>query len=95
MVGLGETMEELLQTFHDLREVRCDALTIGQYLAPTRDKHHPVVKFYRPEEFAELAACAKKLGFLSVAAGPFVRSSYNAAEVFEESKRRVRKEGNP
>ncbi|UCF33376.1 MAG: lipoyl synthase [Phycisphaerales bacterium] len=93
MVGLGETMEELHQTFHDLREVGCDALTIGQYLAPTRDKHHPVVKFYRPEEFGELAARARELGFLSVAAGPFVRSSYNAVEVFEESKRRLRMEG--
>jgi lipoic acid synthetase len=95
MVGLGETMEELHQAFDDLREVGCDALTIGQYLAPTRDKHHPVVKFYRPEEFAELAACARELGFVSVAAGPFVRSSYNAVEVFEESKRRLRMEGNP
>ncbi len=89
MVGLGETMEELRQTFHDLREVGCDVLTIGQYLQPTLDRHAPVVRYYHPEEFDELGAIARDLGFVSVASGPFVRSSYNAAEVFEESRRRL------
>jgi len=88
MVGLGETTEELHQTFRDLRGVGCDVITIGQYLQPTRDKHVSVEKYYTPDEFDELGAYARDAGFLSVASGPFVRSSYNAAEVFEESKRR-------
>lgn len=89
MVGLGETTEELQQTLRDLRAVDCDVLTIGQYLQPTRDRHAPVAKYYTPAEFDELGAIAKSLGFLSVASGPFVRSSYNAADVFEESQRRL------
>lgn len=89
MVGLGETKEELHRTFEDLSGVDCDVLTIGQYLQPTLDHHAPIVKYYRPEEFEELGAVARSLGFLSVASGPFVRSSYNAQEVFEESKRRL------
>ena len=89
MVGLGETREELHRAFVDLRGVGCDVLTVGQYLQPTLDRHAPVVRYYTPDEFAELGAEARALGFLSVASGPFVRSSYNAAEVFEESRRRV------
>jgi len=89
MVGLGETRDELHQTLRDLREVSCDVVTIGQYLQPTLDRHAPVVRYYTPEEFDELKTFACSLGFLSVAAGPFVRSSYNAAEVFEESRRRL------
>lgn len=89
MVGLGETLEELHQTFRDLRAVGCDALTIGQYLQPTLNRHAPVVRYYRPQEFDELGEHARSLGFISVASGPFVRSSYNAAEVFKESQRRV------
>ncbi len=88
MVGLGETVEELRQTFADLREVGCDVLTIGQYLQPTLTDHAPVVKYYAPGEFEDLGAVARSMGFLSVASGPFVRSSYNAADVFEESRRR-------
>lgn len=93
MVGLGETIEELHQTFRDLRSVGCDVLTIGQYLQPTLDGHAPVARFYPPREFDELATFAKSLGFVSVASGPFVRSSYNAAEVFEESRKRFEKPG--
>jgi len=89
MVGLGETMDELKDCFADLREVGCDVLTVGQYLQPTRDEHLPVEKFYHPDEFEELAEHARNLGFLSVASGPFVRSSYNADEVFAESRRRL------
>lgn len=89
MVGLGETREELSQTFRDLRDVGCDALTMGQYLQPTRDGHAPVERYYPPEEFDELADEARAMGFLSVASGPFVRSSYNAEDVFIESKRRL------
>ncbi|MHC4067384.1 MAG: radical SAM protein, partial [Planctomycetota bacterium] len=84
MVGLGETEHEVVETFRDLRQVGCDVLTIGQYLAPS-PQHARVARFYRPEEFDELAAIGRNLGFLSVASGPFVRSSYNAAEVFERS----------
>ena len=88
MVGLGEATEELLRTFEDLREVGCDVLTVGQYLQPTRDRHLSVRKYYTPDEFDELADAARGLGFISVASGPFVRSSYNAADVFEEARRR-------
>ena len=89
MVGLGESTDELHQTFADLRGVDCDVLTIGQYLQPTLTHHVPVAKYYTPEEFEELGAYARRIGFVSVASGPFVRSSYNAADVFEESRRRL------
>ncbi len=88
MVGLGETPDELHETFADLREIGCDVLTIGQYLQPTLTDHAPVVKFYAPTEFEQLGEFARGLGFISVASGPFVRSSYNAGNVFEESRRR-------
>jgi len=87
MLGLGETRDDVLHTFDELREVGCDVLTVGQYLAPTRE-HAPVAKFYSPDEFTELAAEARRRGFSGVASAPFVRSSYNAAEVFDEIKRR-------
>lgn len=89
MVGLGETTDELHRTLEDLRAVDCDVVTIGQYLQPTLTDHAPVAKYYAPEEFDALSDHARRLGFVSVAAGPFVRSSYNAADVFEESRRRV------
>lgn len=89
MAGLGETVDELHRTFADLREVGCDVLTVGQYLQPTLDNHAPTVEYYTPEQFEALGELARGLGFLSVASGPFVRSSYNAAEVFEESKQRL------
>lgn len=90
MVGLGETVEELHRSLEDLRAVGCDVLTVGQYLQPTLDRHAPVARYYTPEEFERLGEYARSLGFVSVASGPFVRSSYNAAEVFEESRRRLR-----
>jgi lipoic acid synthetase len=80
MLGLGETVEELFEVLADLRAVRCDTLTLGQYLAPTL-KHVPVARFVPPEEFDELAARARTLGFHKVVAGPFVRSSYHADEM--------------
>jgi lipoic acid synthetase len=88
MVGLGETTDELRRTFEDLRRVDCDILTVGQYLQPTLTNHAPVAKYYLPEEFEELTECAKALGFLSVACGPFVRSSHNAGEILEECRQR-------
>ena len=93
MIGLGETVDELHQTFRDLRGVGCDALTIGQYLQPTLDRHAPVARYYTPEEFDTLGEYARGLGFMGVASGPFVRSSYNAEEIFVESKRRLAEAG--
>jgi len=77
MVGLGETREELAQTFRDLRAVDCDILTIGQYLRPTSD-HLAIVRYYRPEEFVEMRDEAMALGFRHVESGPLVRTSYHA-----------------
>lgn len=82
MVGLGETRRELTQAMEDLRAVDVDILTIGQYLRPS-PAHVPVARFVPPAEFGEIAEEARGLGFRAVAAGPFVRSSYNAAEVYE------------
>lgn len=83
MLGLGETREELLDVFADLRSVECDMLTLGQYLQPTPD-HLPVERYVPPEEFDEIGEMARKLGFSMVASGPFVRSSYHAGEMAEE-----------
>jgi lipoyl synthase len=80
MLGLGETADELFDVFADLRAVRCDVLTLGQYLAPTL-KHIPVARFVPPAEFDRLAALARPLGFRQVVAGPYVRSSYHAGEM--------------
>lgn len=84
MLGLGETAEELLATLADLRAVRCDLLTLGQYLAPTL-KHIPVARYLPPEEFTTLGKLARSLGFQQVASGPFVRSSYHAAEMMDHA----------
>jgi lipoic acid synthetase len=88
MVGLGETRDQLRQTFGDLRSVGVDVLTIGQYLQPGAGQA-VVQRYYRPEEFDELAAEARSFGFVAVSAGPFVRSSYNADAVFTEARRRA------
>ena len=80
MLGLGETLDELLDVFADLRAVGCDMLTLGQYLQPTPD-HLPVERYVPPEEFDEIGVLAKRLGFGMVASGPFVRSSYHAGEM--------------
>ena len=79
MLGLGETEDELLQAMRDLRESRCDLLTLGQYLQPSL-KHLPVVEFIRPEKFADYKVRAEAMGFVHVASGPMVRSSYHADE---------------
>ena len=79
MLGLGETEEELLQALRDLRRVRCDILTLGQYLQPTL-RHLPVVEYISPAVFARHKAAAEAMGFLHVASGPLVRSSYHADE---------------
>ena len=77
MLGLGETEEELLTAMQDLRAAGCDILTLGQYLQPTL-KHLPVVEFVAPEKFAEYKVRAGELGFVHVASGPMVRSSYHS-----------------
>jgi lipoic acid synthetase len=79
MVGLGEERAELSQAFLDLRAVDCDILTIGQYLRPTV-AHLPLVRYYHPDEFAEMKAEALALGFRHVESGPLVRSSYHARD---------------
>jgi lipoic acid synthetase len=89
MVGLGEERDELRQAFHDLRAVDCDILTVGQYLRPS-ERHLPVVRYYHPDEFAELKAEAIALGFKHVESGPLVRSSYHARDQVPESARRAR-----
>jgi lipoic acid synthetase len=85
MVGLGETMEEMVETFGQLREHDVQILTVGQYLRPT-ENHLPVVRYWHPEEFEELEREAYKLGFESVAAGPLVRSSYHAEQTLEQAQ---------
>jgi lipoic acid synthetase len=82
MLGLGETIEELFDVLADLRGVGCDMLTLGQYLQPS-PAHLPVERYLPPEEFDEIGARARTLGFSLVASGPFVRSSYHAGEMAE------------
>jgi len=77
MVGLGETGQELSQAMADLAAVGCGILTIGQYLQPS-PRQLPVARYYRPQEFRELAEEGQRLGFRHVEAGPLVRSSYHA-----------------
>ncbi len=79
MVGLGESFEELVDAFGRLREHHVQVLTVGQYLRPT-ENHLPVVRYWHPDEFEDLAQAAYNLGFEHVAAGPLVRSSYHADE---------------
>ncbi len=79
MLGLGESREELFAAMQDLRQAGCDILTLGQYLQPTL-KHLPVVEFISPDKFAEYGEQARGMGFVHVASGPMVRSSYHADE---------------
>lgn len=84
MLGLGETDEEILQTMDDLRAIGVDILTLGQYLQPTRN-HLPVRRWVSPEEFNRFRDIGLEKGFMEVAAGPLVRSSYRADRVFEKN----------
>jgi lipoic acid synthetase len=81
MLGLGESEEEVIQTIKDLRSVGVSILTIGQYLQPT-PKHLPVIEFITPEKFNWFREIAEQIGFVYVASGPLIRSSYRAGEVF-------------
>lgn len=79
MLGLGESLAEILEVMDDLRQVHCDVLTLGQYLNPTA-KHAKIQRYYTPEEFAQLKGEAMARGFLHCESGPLVRSSYHAHE---------------
>ena len=82
ILGLGESLDELIGTMRDLRAVDVNILTLGQYLRPSA-AHLPVEKFYHPDEFAELATVGRSLGFAHVESGPLVRSSYHAKKQAE------------
>ncbi|MCL6472764.1 MAG: lipoyl synthase [Firmicutes bacterium] len=79
MVGLGEDMDELIEVMADLRRHGCDMITIGQYLAPSKE-HFPIAKYYVPAEFKELEKVGYQMGFSHVESGPLIRSSYHARE---------------
>jgi lipoyl synthase len=85
MLGLGESQGEVLELLRDLREIGCDFLTIGQYLQPRQDRLS-VVRFIPPEEFEEYKRIGEEMGFRAVASGPFVRSSFHASEMYENTK---------
>jgi lipoic acid synthetase len=80
---MGETPAEVVSTMNDLRYAQCDILTLGQYLAPSPE-HHPIKEFIDIEKFQEYRHIGLGLGFKSVLAGPLVRSSYQAEEVYNE-----------
>lgn len=84
MVGIGESMDELLDVYRDLAAVKVDILTIGQYLRPSRD-HLPMTRYYHPDEFRFMKEEALKMGFRHVESGPLVRSSYHAHEQAEST----------
>ena len=92
MLGLGERRDEVLATMRDLREAGVDIVTLGQYLRPS-DWHLPVQEYVPPEAFDALRAAGEAIGFLYVAAGPLVRSSYRAGEYFLENVIRQRRAG--
>ncbi|MCS7239186.1 MAG: lipoyl synthase [Thermoguttaceae bacterium] len=84
MLGLGETVEEVLESLAELADAGCQMVTIGQYLRPS-PAQMPVARYVPPEEFEWLGELARRLGFREVASGPFVRSSYHAAEMFQHA----------
>jgi len=85
ILGLGETREEISQALVDLHTAGCDLITITQYLRPT-NKHHPVERWVKPDEFVELAKAAEEIGFSGVMSGPLVRSSYRAGRLYKQAQ---------
>jgi lipoic acid synthetase len=85
ILGLGETREEISQALIDLHSAGCDLITITQYLRPT-NKHHPVERWVKPDEFVELAKEAEDIGFSGVMSGPLVRSSYRAGRLYKQAQ---------
>lgn len=92
MLGLGEERDEVLQVLDDLCEANVDILTVGQYLRPSA-RHHPVHRYWTPEEFDELKYLAEARGFGMVASGPLVRSSFHAGDVFQSMLDKRQREG--
>jgi len=92
MLGLGEEPNEVVRVMEDLRAVGCDFLTIGQYLSPS-SKHYPVISYITPEEFEGYKSLGERMGFSSVASGPFVRSSFRAAEMVSDFGRIMSQSG--
>jgi lipoic acid synthetase len=84
ILGLGEERSEVSQALRDLRAAGCDLITITQYLRPT-NRHHPVMRWVKPEEFVELSKEAQEIGFLGVMSGPLVRSSYRAGRLYKQA----------
>ena len=84
ILGMGETREEISSALRHMRDAGCDLITITQYLRPT-NRHHPVERWVKPQEFVELAQEAREVGFLGVMSGPLVRSSYRARRLYEEA----------
>lgn len=84
MVGLGETKDQLIRVFSDLKDINCDIVTIGQYIQPSR-QHLEVDRYYEPKEYEELTAIAKEIGIKHTFFSPLTRSSYKALEVFNEN----------
>jgi lipoic acid synthetase len=84
ILGMGEEIEEVHQALIDLRNAGCDLITITQYLRPS-ERHHPVSRWVKPEEFVALADFAKEVGFLGVMSGPLVRSSYRAGKLHKQA----------
>ncbi len=84
ILGMGEEIEEVHQALIDLRQAGCDLITITQYLRPS-ERHHPVSRWVKPEEFVDLADFAKEVGFLGVMSGPLVRSSYRAGKLHKQA----------
>ncbi len=87
ILGMGETPEEVRTALEDLLAAGCDIITITQYLRPSPPRHHPVARWVKPEEFAEHADYAKRIGFPGVLAGPLVRSSYRAGRLYQHAVR--------
>lgn len=84
ILGMGETRDEVSQALYDLRDAGCDLITITQYLRPST-KHHPVIRWVKPNEFVELSKEAQEIGFLGVMSGPLVRSSYRAGRLYNQA----------
>jgi lipoic acid synthetase len=84
ILGMGETRDEVSQVLKDLRDAGCDLITITQYLRPSA-KHHPVIRWVKPNEFVELSKEAQEIGFLGVMSGPLVRSSYRAGRLYNQA----------
>ena len=84
ILGMGEQIEEVRESMRDLRAAQCELLTITQYLRPS-SRHHPIARWVHPDEFVELEAYAREIGFLGVMSGPLVRSSYRAGRLYAQA----------